>query len=45
MPDCSVMRWLLPFLWLSYGSDDLLALAKHCTEEEDAAKKAERQVA
>ena len=27
-----------------YGKDDLAALAKHCTEEEDAAKKVERQV-
>jgi exoribonuclease-2 len=27
-----------------YNNDDLAALAKHCTEEEDAAKKVERQV-
>ncbi|MGA2066722.1 MAG: RNB domain-containing ribonuclease [Thermoguttaceae bacterium] len=27
-----------------YGKDDLQALATHCTEEEDAAKKVERQV-
>jgi len=27
-----------------YGNDDLEALGKHCTEEEDVVKKVERQV-
>ena len=46
-PDLLVQRLLkaaLASAKLPYGNDELMALARHCTEMEDEAKKVERQV-
>jgi len=46
-PDLLIQRLLRASLSVTrptYGNDELTALARHCTEQEDAAKKVERQV-